>query len=204
MAEAFAPANPVEVMMVEAQAGRMPMGALMTALLTSPVYLAPSQGSGGGELSLAAREGPDGALYIPAFTDPGRLRRFSGSARSEEPGGEQTVPAGTSVMIGDPAAEPEAVLSAVALTCSKRPEVVAAYRAQLHVDRPGERPHLAIEVMADPVPEDPDELRRAVAESATGAGADQVSVVFIDPGAEGDAIAAYMLEQTRPFFTRDA
>jgi hypothetical protein len=244
VADAFTPQNPVEVMMVEAHAGRMSMSALMTALLTSPVHLVPGDDSDGDELSLAAREGRDGGLYIPAFTARSRLERFSGSDRSasvplrdlaaswpaevslvidpgdpvelvlpgqdfrriaggREPGGEQTVPGGTSVMIGDPADEPEAVLAAVALTCSGRPEVIAAYRAQLHVDRAGERPHLAIGLVVDAPSEDHDELRREVARSATAAGADQVSVVVLDSVAEGDAVAAYMLEQTRPFFSRE-
>jgi hypothetical protein len=243
VSESFTPENPLEVMMVEAQAGRMAMGPLMTALLSSPVYLVPGEGSGGGELALAAREGRDGGLYIPAFTARRRLERFTGSERAAsvplrdlaatwpaevslvidpgdpvelvlpgedfrriaegaEPGGEQTVPAGTSVMIGDPAEEPEAVLQAVAATCAARPEVVAAYRAQLHVDRPGEHPHLAIGLVLDDSAGDPDGLRREVARSATAAGADQVSVVVIDPGAQGDAVAAYMLEQTRAFYSR--
>jgi hypothetical protein len=243
--EDFTPANPLEVMMVEAHAGRTSMDALITALLSSPVYLVPGEDSNGGELSLAALEGRDGRRYIPAFTARSRLERFSGSdrsasvplrdlaaswpadvslvidpgdpvelalpgqefrriARGEKPGGEQTVPAGTSVMIGDPAEEPDGVLRAIAVTCSKRPEVVAAYRAQLQVNRPGERPHLAIGLVLDPASENHDDLRREVAQSATAAGAEQVSVVVIDPQAEGDAIAAYMLEQTRPFFSRTA
>lgn len=244
MTEAFAPANPLEVMMVEAQAGRMEMGTLMRALLSSIVYLVPGDDSDGGELSLGAREGRDGGLYIPAFTSRGRLERFSGSDRAasvplrdlapswpaevslvidpgdpvelvlpgadfrriaegREPGGEQTVPAGTSVMIGDPAEEPEAVLEAIARTCSAHPEVTAAYRAQLHVDRAGERPHLAIGLVVDAPSEAHDELRRQVAQGATAAGAEQVSVVVLDRVAEGDAVAAYMLEKTRPFFSRE-
>jgi SseB protein C-terminal domain/SseB protein N-terminal domain len=241
--DAFAPANPLEVMMVEAQAGRMEMGVLMTALLSSPVYLVPGEGSDGGELALVAREGRDGGLYIPAFTDRGRLERFSGSNRSasvplrdlapswpvevslvidpgdpielvlpghdfrriaggDEPGGEETVPAGTSVMIGDPAEEPEAVLRAVAVACERRPEVIAAYRAQLHVDRAGERPHLAVGLVVEAPSEDHGELRSEVARSATAAGAEQVSVVVLDRLAEGDAVAAYMLERTQPFYSR--
>jgi len=243
MPDAFTPENALEVMMVEAHAGRTSMSALMTSLLSSPVYLEPREGSDGGELELAAVEGRDGGLYIPAFTARSRLERFSGSDRSasvplrdlaatwppevslvinpgdpielvlpgEElrrlasgatPGGEQRVPAGTSVFIGDPAEEPEAVLEAVATACAEHPEVVAAYRAQLHVDRPGERPHLAIGLVVDSPRADPEDVRRKVAASATAAGADEVSVVSIDPHAEGDAIAAYMLERTAPFYTR--
>jgi SseB protein C-terminal domain/SseB protein N-terminal domain len=237
--EAFTPGNPLELMMVEAQAGRMEMRALMTALLSSPIYLVPGEESGGDELELAAREGRDGSLYIPAFTSRGRLERFSGSDRAAsvplldlaaswppevslvinpgDPielvlpgedfrrlagGGEQTVPAGTSVMIGDPAEEPEAVLEAVAATCSRTPAVRGAYRAQLHVNRPGERPHLAIGLLVDAPSEDHHELRREVARSATAAGAEQVSVVVLDRLAEGDAVAAYMLERTQPFYSR--
>jgi hypothetical protein len=243
VADTFTPQNPLEVMMVEAHAGRMAMETLMRALLTAPVYLVPGDDSDAGELSLAAIEGRDGGRYIPAFTHRSRLERFSGSDRAasvplrdlapdwpeevslvidpgdpielvlpgpdfrriagdRDPGGEQTVPAGTSVMIGDPAEEPQAVLEAVARTCSESPEVTAAYRAQLHVNRAGERPHLAIGLAVDAPSEDHHELRREVARSATAAGAEQVSVVVLDRVAAGDAVAAYMLEKTRPFYSR--
>jgi uncharacterized protein (DUF58 family) len=129
---------------------------------------------------------------------PGQdFRRIAGG---EEHGSEETVPAGTSVMIGDPAEEPEAVLRAVAATCERRPEVIAAYRAQLHVDRAGERPHLAIGLVVEAPSGDHRELRREVARSATAAGAEQVSVVVLGQLAEGDGVAAYMLEQTQPFY----
>jgi hypothetical protein len=243
VADTFTPQNPLEVMMVEAHAGRLAMDTLMRALLTAPVYLVPGDDSDAGELSLAALEGRDGGRYIPAFTDRGRLERFSGSDRAasvllrdlapdwpaevslvidpgdpielvlpgpdfrriaddREPGGEETVPAGTSIMIGDPAEEPEAVLEAVARACSGRPEVVAAYRAQLHVNRAGERPHLAIGLVVDAPSGDHHELQSEVARSATAAGAEQVSVVVLDRLAEGDAVASYMLEKTRPFYSR--
>jgi SseB protein C-terminal domain/SseB protein N-terminal domain len=243
VAEDFVPENDLEVMMVEAHGGRTPMGAFMTALLSSPVYLAAGEGSAGDELDLAARPGRDGGLYIPAFTARSRLERFGSGGRAvsvplrdlaatwpeevslvldpgdpvelvlpgpdlrriaegERPGGEEAVPAGTTVMVGDPADEPTSVLEAVAAVCAERSEVAAAYRAQLHVDRPGERPHLAIGLVLDRPAGDTGPLRRRVAETATAAGAEQVSVVIVDPGHRGDAIAAYMLERTQPFFER--
>jgi hypothetical protein len=241
--DAFVPENALEVMMVEAHAGRTSMSAFMTALLTSPLYLDAGEGTGGDELDLAAREGGDGRLYIPAFTSRSRLERFGsagrpvsvplrdlaevwpaevslvidpgepvelvlpghelrGIAAGDEPGGVETVPAGTSVMIGDPAEEPESVLEAVAALCAEHPEVAAAYRAQLHVDRPGERPHLAIGLVLDRPGSDVEGLRREVAERATAAGADQASVAIVNPGDRDDAIAAHMLERTRPFYER--
>jgi hypothetical protein len=245
MAEAFAPENALEEIMVEAHAGRTPMTAFMTALLSAPVYLEAGEGSEGTELDLAAVEGRDGRRYIPAFTARSRLERFGGGGRAvsvplrelaaswpadvslvidpgdpvelvlpgpelrriaegAEPGGEQEVPAGTSVMIGDPAEEPTAMLEAVAEVCAEHPEVAAAYRVQLHIDRPGERPHVAIGLVVDRSAGDTEPLRRRVAERATAAGAEQVSVVIVDPREHGDAIAAYMLERTEPFFTRPA
>jgi hypothetical protein len=245
MAEAFAPENALEAIMLEAHAGRTPMTAFMTALLSAPVYLEAGEGSEGNELDLAAHEGRDGRRYIPAFTARSRLERFGGGQRvvsvplrelaaawpaevslvidpgdpvelvlpgpelrriaeGAEPGGEQRVPAGTSVMIGDPADEPTAMLQAVAEVCAEHPEVAAAYRAQLHVDSPGEAPHVAIGLVVDETGGDTAELRRRVAERATAAGAEQVSVVIVDPGDRGDAIATYMLERTQPFFIRPA
>ena len=50
--------------------------------------------------------------------------------------------------------------------------------------------------------EDHHELKREVARSATAHGAEQVSVVVLDRVAEGDSVAAYMLESTQPFYSR--
>jgi SseB protein C-terminal domain/SseB protein N-terminal domain len=241
MSEGFTPANRLEELMADAHRGRTPTAEFLSALLTAEVFLSP-QSLEGRELSLGARQGRDGALYIPAFTSHERLARFTGSdqavgvnlrdlakswpedvalvidpgdpvelvlpghevrriAGGSGLGGVQVVPAGTSVMIGEPAIEPEAVLSAVREACSQRPEVAAAYRAQLYVARPGEESHLAIGLVVDGRAES-SELQRHVAAAARAAGAEQVSVALVDPEAHGDAIAAYMLERSMPFFTR--
>jgi hypothetical protein len=70
------------------------------------------------------------------------------------------------------------------------------------MDRPGERPHLAIGLVVDRPAGDAGPLRRRVAETATAAGAEQISVLIVDPEERGNAVAAYMLERTQPFFER--
>jgi SseB protein C-terminal domain/SseB protein N-terminal domain len=116
---------------------------------------------------------------------------------------ENVVPAGTTVYVGDPAVEPEAALEAVARVLAGRPEVAAAYRAQIAVERPGEEPGLAIGLVLDAPPTEGDEsLQAAVAEAAIAGGAPEVSIMRLDPAGTGNAIADHMLQRTRPFYER--
>jgi hypothetical protein len=110
-----------------------------------------------------------------------------------------TIPAGTHVMVGEPAEEPLAALSAVAGVLRERPEVRAAYRAQVFVDRPGEEPQLAIGLDLEGA--EPDEaLFDAVGRAATEAGVPAVGIAIVTP--DGDAIARYMLDNGTPFYER--
>jgi type III secretion system (T3SS) SseB-like protein len=269
--EEFEPANDIELLMVEAHAGRTPMPAFVSALLSSRVFVAAAEDEGEG-LGLAARRGRDGTLYVPAFTSRERLDRFGGGdpgaagraggsrhgggaaasvplvelarewpeevslvvnpgdpvelvlpgpelrraaapqapgsaggariASSAPAGGGRSVPAGTSVMVGDPAAEPEAVLAAVADASSRLPAVAAAYRAQVYVRRPGERPHLAIVLELDRPVEDRDALQQEISSAATAAGAEEVSVLAIDPSHAEDTIAEHVRDRAEPFYRR--
>jgi SseB protein C-terminal domain/SseB protein N-terminal domain len=242
MAEGFEPENAVETLMAEARAGHTPMDTFLRALLTSFVFLAPSEDSTETELQLEAYEGPDGHLYAPVFTSPQRLARFVGHDRGasvqlatlaetwpeslalvinpgdavelvlpghdllklaagEEDSPQTTVGPGTSIMLGEPAEEPEDVLAAVAEAAAGRPEVKAAYRAQMYIDRPGEEPQLAIGLLLD----GPGgaALEDEIGNAATAAGADAVVVVPIHPEAEEDPVAGYMLERIEPFYRRD-
>jgi hypothetical protein len=242
--EGFAPENDLERLMLEAHAGGVEMPAFLRALLSSPVFLAPQEGSAAEELALTAHRGRDGNAYIPVFTSPARLRRFSGQeqaasvplgalaeswpedvslvvnpgdpvelalpghdfrrlAAGAEPGGEEAVPAGTTVLVGDPAVEPQEVLDAAAAVCERHPELAAAYRAQIHLQRPGEEPHLALGLLLDDLATDAESLQRDVADAATGAGAEAVSILMLEPAVSGNAVADYMLQRTRPFYERD-
>lgn len=148
------------------------------------------------EVSLVVNPGEPVELVLPG-------RDFRRLATTGTAAGGETVPAGTKVLVGDPAIEPEEILSAVAGVLATRPEVAAAYRAQIHVERPGEEPSLAIGLVLDePPPEGDESLQAAVAGAATEAGAPAISIMLLDPERAGDAIADHMLRRTRPFYER--
>ena len=111
------------------------------------------------------------------------------------------MPAGTSVLVGDPADEPVAVLEAVGSACSNVPAVVEAYRAQIHFQRPGEQPHLAIALELDQ-PAAAEHAERKIAAAATGAGAGAVSVFVVDETGEAGTIADRVREGRTPFYRR--
>jgi hypothetical protein len=110
------------------------------------------------------------------------------------------LPAGTRLMVGEPAHEPEAALRVIAALLAGEPPVKAAYRAQVYVDRPGERPHLAIGIQLDGA--DPGgALLDAVGSAAAREGIDPVAVLRVEAGS-GDGVGRHMLESTTPFYCR--
>lgn len=115
--------------------------------------------------------------------------------------GPRTVPAGTRVAVGDPVEEPTAALRAVERVCRAAGAVVTAYRAQVAIDAPGERPHLAIGIVLDP-DADFGEIAKQIGDVAAAELAGPVSVVPVDPAAPEEAIASYMLAETHPIFAR--
>ena len=190
-----------------------------------------------GSLGLAARQGADGAMYVPAFTTRDGLERFADGGRSAsvpaseiaavwpeelllviDPGADtelvlaghevralasahrvEEVPAGTSVMLGEPAEEPVDALAAAAAECGRHPEIAAAHRAQIYVDRPGETPQIVIGLRLDTTVQDEEALFGAVSDAFADAGGGPVSIVVM-PGA---GVAAWLQERTGPFYTRD-
>jgi hypothetical protein len=148
-----------------------------------------------------AQQWPDG---VNAIVNPGEaVEMVLGAADVRNlptAADRDTIPAGTHVMIGEPAEEPEAALRAVTEVIAGRPAVRAAYRAQVFVDRPGEEPQLAIGLdLGGAAPDD--ELLDAVGAAAVGAGAGNVGIVLVEPGS-GDAIAQHMLAGGAPFYRR--
>lgn len=140
------------------------------------------------------------AVIDPASSDE-RIVAADNLAAELVGSGTRTVPAGTRVAIGDPADEPVAALWAVERACQESGAVVAAYRAQVAIDAPGERPHLAIGVVLDPQASFA-EIAKEIGDAAATELSGPVSVVPVDPAAPEEAIAAYMVENTHPFFSR--
>jgi len=114
--------------------------------------------------------------------------------------GPSLVPAGTSVMVGEPAEDPEQVLRTVAAACSVHPEIAAAYRAQIHIDRPGESPHLAVGLLFDGSGEGLERTCREITEAAARAGAEGVTVLSVTEEPSGNGIADYTVQSTAPFY----
>jgi len=235
----FQPLNELELAMLAARRGELPLSEFFARLWDSDVYV-PLQSleleADASSFQLPATKGRDGRLYVPLFTARERATSFGAPRYTAlllrelapswpdgvnaiiDPGepvemvlgpadirnlptaaDRDTIPAGTRVMVGEPAEEPQAALDAVADLLRERPQVRAAYRAQVYVDRPGEEPQLAIGLDLEGA-EPGDELLDAVGRAATEAGAPAVGIVSVAP--HGDAIARYMLDHGAPFYER--
>jgi len=203
--------------MLEAHAGRVELPHFVLALLASPVYVAPREDAADDTLALTVEEGPDGAQYVSVFTAPERLGRGDVAsvrlgplaeswpddvAVVVNPGGPlELVLPGADLRrivtgdVGDPEEEPEAVLRAAAEVCARHPMISAAYRAEV-----GGR--LAIGLLLDLPPMDPETLQRDVAEAAWSAGANEIAIVLLGREPGGDPVATHMLERTQPFYER--
>jgi SseB protein C-terminal domain/SseB protein N-terminal domain len=203
--------------MLEAHAGRVELPHFVLALLAGQVFVAPREDADEDTLALTVEEGPDGAQYVSVFTAPERLGRAGAAsvrlgtlveswpddvAVVVNPGEalELVLPGAdlrriVSGDVGEPEEEPEEVLSAAAAACERHPEVAAGYRAVV-----GGR--LAIGLLLDIPPMDPETLQRDIAEAAWSAGAGEIAIVLLGRDAGGDPVATHMLERTRPFYER--
>lgn len=110
--------------------------------------------------------------------------------------GEETIPAGTAVRIGAPAAEPEAAWVALREFAAGHPEIVAAHRALVVRAEEGAEQELVVGLELEEGA-DAGEACRAVAE-LLGSG---IAVTAIEGPGEG--IAGWMLEQDEPIYRRD-
>lgn len=203
--------------MLEAHAGRVELPHFVLALLASPVFVAPREDADDDTLALTVEEGPDGSQYVSVFTSSERLGR-PGAASVRLGTLAESWPDAVSVVVnpgeelelvlpgadlrrivtgdvGDPDEEPEEILGAAAAACARHPVIAAGYRAEV-----GGR--LAIGLLLDVPPMDPEELQRDVAEAAWSAGAGRITIVLLGREPGGDPVATYMLERTRPFYER--
>ena len=203
--------------MLEAHAGRVELPHFVLALLAAPVFVAPREDADDDTLALTVEEGPDGSQYVSVFTSADRLGR-SGAASVRLGTLAESWPDTVSVVVnpgealelvlpgadlrrivagevGDPAEEPEEVLRAVGAACARHPEVASAYRAET-----GGR--LAVGLLLDIPPMDPEGLQRDVAEAAWSAGAGELAIVLLGREPGGDPVATHMLERTQPFYER--
>jgi hypothetical protein len=115
-------------------------------------------------------------------------------------GGRITIPAGQQIRLGQPAEEPQALLSAVAAALSRIPAVVDARRALAQIgDQP---PGLLIGVRIDRPAADDRQAVLATINSAVAAAPVPLTVdtVFLDDPV--DQITAWMIDNTEPFYRR--
>lgn len=140
---------------------------------------------------------------VDAVIDPGgplELTLAIGGEEGPAQPGPNTVAAGTRILVGDPAEEPEAALEALCALFASLPEVLDAYRAQVYIEAPGEVPHVAVGVGA----EHGTNLDRLFQQASQAIG-DAGPLSFLPLSAQADPadpIASYMLDQTSPFYTR--
>ena len=187
--------------------------ALLPVLADAEVYV-PADGAGVAASSLEqfARLRPEGGDYValagralaaampgPVALNPGSDLAVALTAEQVErleqlpPGGEPDL------LVGEPREEPTEVLEAIRGFAAARADVRAAYRGLL-VRRPGSEaePVVGLEL------EDGADAAAAIdaaAEAARDAGVDRLALVAIG---EGGPVARFLVEQTQPFWRRDA
>jgi hypothetical protein len=187
--------------------------ALLPVLADTEVYV-PADGAGVAASSLEqfARLRPQGGDYValtgralaagmpgPLALNPGSDLAVALTAEQVErlqhlpPGGE------SELLVGEPREEPTAVLEAMRSFAAARADVRAAYRGLL-VRRPGSETEpvvgLELEDGADAAV-----VIDAAAEAARDAGIDRLALVAVG---DGGPVARFLVEQTKPFWRREA
>ena len=136
---------------------------------------------------------PGAALGIPL--SPSQVR--------DEPSTTVDIPAGTQVMVGEPAVEPRVLLDRVSEVCAGHPEILVAHRAEVIFEVPGEVPHAAIGLELEHRVASPEAYCRAlVAEIRKGGPMPEFDLMVVDPDSPGP-IERHMVEKQAPFYRRD-
>lgn len=194
----------------EAQELQLPVmrgrdGRQAVPLFTSPGRLAAAVDAETAYFQVAFRTLADGwPADVEAVIDPGGPLELTLAVGAEGPAqpGPNTVVAGTRILVGEPAQEPDQALAALRALFASTPAVEAAWRAQVYIEAPGEVPHIAIGVRAA-AETDFERLFQRATEAVRGAIDGPASFVPIGARADpDDPIASHMLEQTSPFYQR--
>jgi hypothetical protein len=136
---------------------------------------------------------------VQAVIDPGGPHEFPVPAQG---GPGEFVPAGTRIFVGDPAEEPGDVLEALRAVFREEEAVRAAYRAQVYVEAPGERPHIAIGVLLEGQAREESLFARA--SQAARAVRDDLPLSFLVIEADApNAVTAHMLGESSPFYVAE-
>jgi hypothetical protein len=114
-------------------------------------------------------------------------------------GAQQSVPAGTEVLVGTPAKIPSGLEGALTRCLSRNKEIKAGYLGQVMYARQGEKPHLVLVLQVEPVAET---VFTAIAHDAGIAargilGAGEYLDIMRD---EGRGVAATIVKQVKPFY----
>jgi hypothetical protein len=188
----------------------------------------------GTAVTLGITEAEDGGPMVPAFTSlaaldrgvpgEGRYVRATGGALATawppghglvlDPGGDPSVaipedtvralpriaafPNGGEVSVGEPADDPEELWDLVREWAVDEPEVLVAYRAIIQVQEPGHPAQLVVglELAADA------DVGRLLKDGEDAVDREALFLPVDPTGA--DPLAAWMVEQSTPVYTRDA
>lgn len=177
-----------------------------------PLFTSPGRLAAAVEVETAYLQVAFGALAegwppdVGALIDPGGPLELMLAIGAEGPArpGPNAVAAGSRVLVGDPAQEPEGALEALGALFASIPAVEAAWRAQVYIEAPGEVPHVAIGVRAA----EGTDLDGLFERASEGLSAEtQTPFSFLAVGAEPDGddpITSHMLAETEPFYRRRA
>lgn len=178
-------------------------GANHIAVFTSDSQLARANRAGADRLLLSGRDlasmwpagvamainpGGDLGLSLPA-EDVARL--------AAPPGGgvfERSIPAGSELIVGAPAQEPEALLDRVSAAAATLPEVRVLHRALVHAKDSAGTPRIVIGVEIGPKADQEAVLGRLAEVAGPDAG-----LLVLAPDAR-DPVSSWMREQDEPFY----
>lgn len=139
---------------------------------------------------------PGGTIGIALESDDVR-----GLAEPAETPATARLAAGTQVMLGEPAEEPDALLEAVAGACRAEGSVRSAYRALMAPEGSEEDPQIVIGLELDEGL-DPEEVFNRIGAGAAPAATGAFSFVVVDE-TNLSGVARFLLLETDPFFRRD-
>jgi hypothetical protein len=117
---------------------------------------------------------------------------------SAKPEVRRYLPPGGQFAIGEPATEPTALLDAVAGFAAQRPEIVTAWRALVKLDEAPPHPLIGLELTPGA---DADSVLPTMIARLEGEGHSRFTAVAVDPQVP-DAFSDYLLNKTRPFWSR--
>jgi hypothetical protein len=115
---------------------------------------------------------------------------------------EEKLAKGTTVRVGAPASIRAGLVESLIKTLQQNPEVIEAYLAQVHFEKEGEKPHLALVLRIDPTPTLTQEaIRKDLATAGRPFLAQNEFIdIFVDDGQS--IVVSEVTKAVRPFYIR--